>query len=408
MEGAGGVQHGVGHVLLALVHHVFDVQARLGGHVGDGVDQARLVPVQHADAAAAGALLGDGGHIHAVADVAVQQVIPQFIGSHHGAVLLAFGGGSAQVRRAHHIAAAQQSLGGEVGEVTGQLAVVQRVQQGGLVHQLAAGVVQQACALLHAGKGRGIQKALGLGGDGDVQGQVIALAQHLGQVHAVNHRAGQVPGSLHADVGVVAVDFHAQMHRIVGNLDADGAQADDAQLFAVQLRADKLLFALLHLFGQVHVLALQAVQPGVGGGQVAAAHDERADGQLGHSAGVGAGGVKHHNALLRAAVQRDVVHAGTRTGNGQQAVGQLLLVQRSAAHQNGVGGFSVIFHLEAVLGQPGQARRRDLIQSLYTIHNRFYLLAANLAAGGAHFRAPPAGPNDRGAALSRSPAQIPS
>ena len=168
------------------------------------------------------------------------------------------------------------------------------------------------------------------------------------------------------------------MHRIVGNLDADGAQADDAQLFAVQLRADKLLFALLHLFGQVHVLALQAVQPGVGGGQVAAAHDERADGQLGHSAGVGAGGVNHHTALLRAAVQRDVVHAGTRTGNGQQAVGQLLLVQRSAAHQNGVGGFSVILHLEAVLGQPGQARRRDLIQSLYTIHNPFYLLAACL------------------------------
>ena len=31
IHGTGGVQHGVGHVLFALVHHVFNVQARLGG-----------------------------------------------------------------------------------------------------------------------------------------------------------------------------------------------------------------------------------------------------------------------------------------------------------------------------------------------------------------------------------------
>ena len=39
VHGTGRVQHGVGHILFALVHHVFDVQARLGGQGGDLADQ---------------------------------------------------------------------------------------------------------------------------------------------------------------------------------------------------------------------------------------------------------------------------------------------------------------------------------------------------------------------------------
>ena len=58
IHGTGGVQHGVGHVLLALVHHVLDVQARLRGQGGDLADHARLVFVDDADALAAGAGLG--------------------------------------------------------------------------------------------------------------------------------------------------------------------------------------------------------------------------------------------------------------------------------------------------------------------------------------------------------------
>ena len=43
IHGTGGVQHGVGHVLFALVHHVFDVQTRFGGQGSDLADHARFV-----------------------------------------------------------------------------------------------------------------------------------------------------------------------------------------------------------------------------------------------------------------------------------------------------------------------------------------------------------------------------
>jgi len=50
---AGHVQQGVGNVLFALVHHVFDVQVGSGQDTGDGRDGARGVLVDDADAAAA-------------------------------------------------------------------------------------------------------------------------------------------------------------------------------------------------------------------------------------------------------------------------------------------------------------------------------------------------------------------
>src|SRR5699024_6597161 len=234
--GAGDIQHGVGHVFFGLVDHVLDVQAGGGGQGGDLADDARLVAVDDADAAAAGAGLLHVGHVHRVGDVAVAQVVAQLLGGHDGAVVLGLGGGGAQMGGADDAGPAQQLFGGKVGHVGGDLAAFQRVQDGRVVHQLAPGVVQHLDAVLAQGQGLGVDGVPGGGQVGHMDGQVVAQGQHIVQVDAVVDPAAQVPGGVDGDVGVVAVHLHAQGQGAVGHAGADGPQADDAQGLAGHLR----------------------------------------------------------------------------------------------------------------------------------------------------------------------------
>ena len=105
-----------------------------------------------ADTLAAGTGLVDFRHVDRVGNIAVFEVIADLLRCHDGAVVLGFRSGSAQVRGADDARLAQQGLGGEIGHVTGDLARLHGVQQGGGVHQLAAGVVQDPDAILAQGQ----------------------------------------------------------------------------------------------------------------------------------------------------------------------------------------------------------------------------------------------------------------
>ena len=241
IHGAGGVQHGVGHVLFALVHHVFDVQTGLGSQGGDLADHARLVLVDDADALAASAGLMHLRQVDRVGNVAVAQVIAQLLRRHDGAVVLGFRGGSTKVRGSHDAGTAQNGLRGEVGHVAGHLAVVHGFQQGGGVYQFAAGVVQNLDAVLAQGKGLGVDGVLGGGQVGHMDGDVVAQGQHIVQVYAVVHLTAQIPCGFNGDIGVVAVDFHAQLDGAVCHPGADGTQTDDTKGLALDLVANEML-----------------------------------------------------------------------------------------------------------------------------------------------------------------------
>ena len=71
----------------------------------------------------------------------------------------------------------------------------------------------------------------------------------------------KAPGRIHRDIRIVAVNLHAQASGGVGHQDADGAQADNAQLLALDLRADKSALALFHGLADRVPLALQAPEP---------------------------------------------------------------------------------------------------------------------------------------------------
>lgn len=159
VHGTGRVQHGVSHVLFALVHHVFNVQARFGGQGGDLADHAGLVLVDDADALAACTGLMHLGHVHRVGDVAVLEVIADLLHGHCGTVVLGLRRGSTQMRGADDAGLAQNGLSGEVGHVAGDLAGLHGLQQGCGVHQLTAGIVQDLHAVLAQGKGLGVLSA---------------------------------------------------------------------------------------------------------------------------------------------------------------------------------------------------------------------------------------------------------
>ena len=156
----------------------------------------------------------------------------------------------------HHALHAQHGVRREVCSVGRHFPLAQGLQQGVRVHQSAPGEVQNPHAVLHLLEGLAVYHALGVLGLGQVQRDVIALLIHLVQRGGEVHRAGQPPGVLHREVGVIAVDLHAQLAGGVGHQNADGAQAHHAQGLALDFRPGELPLALLNELLHLVPLAL--------------------------------------------------------------------------------------------------------------------------------------------------------
>ena len=129
----------------------------------------------------------------------------------------------------------------------------------------------------------------------------------------------QPQGGVHGQEGVVAVDVHAQGNGGIGHDGADGAQSDDADGLFIKLRANKGRFALFHHGGDLHAGGSLFPDPADSAGDIPGTDQHGTDHQFLHGIGIGAGGREHGDARLRAALQRNVVHAHARPGNGQQA-----------------------------------------------------------------------------------------
>ena len=121
------------------------------------------------------------------------------------------------------------------------------------------------------------------------------------------HRAGQVPGMLHRQIGVIAIDLHAQLGGGVCHQNADGPQAHNAQSLPLNFRPGKLALALLNQLFHLVALTLQGFHPVHGRHNFPGGQEQRGQHQLFHSVGVGAGGIEHHNALFQTFVNGNVV-----------------------------------------------------------------------------------------------------
>ena len=310
------------------------------------------------------------GQVDAVVDAAHFQVVAQLGSAHLGAVFFALGGGSTQVRNAGDLFHADHLVRGEVYHVAGQLAISQGGLQVVSIDQFGAGEVHQVGTLLHLGDLGRVDGAAGLVIQRNVIGHIVSLGQHFVLAGSTANAAGQAPRIFNGNEGIVAHDLHAQAAGgLVGHQRADGTQTDHAQGLAAELRTHELTLALFHQLGHISTLALQAGCPHISSGHIAAAHNQAADDQFGHSVGIGTGGVEHHDTLLGALVDRDVIHTGTGAGDGQQVVAQLHIVHGSRAHQNAVGGGLFLGHGVHISRKLGMDDIGNRIQRLNLEHN---------------------------------------
>ena len=249
-----------------------------------------------------------------MADIAVLQEIPELPGRHPRAVVFRLLGRSAQMRDHDRALDAHDLLGRKIGHIAAHLACHERIHDILLIHQHIPGQVQDHHAVFHQADGVLVDHAFRViqrrHMDRNIITHIVKLIYRLRMMDA----SGQIPGGSHRHIRVIAVHFHAQVHRRIGNLHADGAKSDHAELLALDLRPGKGFLLLLRDLGDIAVF-LVFLHPVDAADDIAGSQEHSGDGQLLHAVGIGARRVEYDDPFIRAAVQRDIVYPGSGTGN---------------------------------------------------------------------------------------------
>ena len=189
-------------------------------------------------------------------------------------------------------------------------------------------------------------------------------------------RAVELECAVNRQERVVAPYFHVERNGCVCDLDADRAQTDDAELLARDLRACISRLALLSRRADIR-RALEALYPVCA---CTTLRDASSSAQMTSSLTAFAfapGGVEYNDALLRAAVDRNVVYACACACDALEVLRKLDLVQLCGADQNRIivgevlraGIFRSIQIVQTDLG--------NLVVKLYVIH--FVLLCRTIS-----------------------------
>ena len=362
------IQHGVGVLAAAAVEHIGDVDMFLGHSGGEFTQGIGDIPVHDGNTTGLGADTHIAiGVIDGIDDVAVFQEVHHLTDRLLGAVILGFFRRSAQMRNGDDAFHTGGAGIGEVGDIAVDLAGLQCFFQGIVIHQLVSGKVQDQNTVDHLGECIGIEHFPGGIQQRGVQRNNVAIFVDLIQGLHMDHMAVQVPGSFYADIGVIAVDLHAQLSGGVGQRATHSAQANNTQPFVGDLMAGKLALALFHLFGNIGII-LVLLNPVNACHHITAAQKHAAQRQLHNAQSIGAGGIEYRHTSLRAFLQGDVIDAGTGSGNGQKIVSKFHIVHGRTADQNGlglidIGVFRVIFRPKCLaLGGNG-------VKIMQLIHN---------------------------------------
>jgi hypothetical protein len=185
-------------------------------------------------------------------------------------------------------------------------AVLEGQVKGLLVHDAAAGGVDDAHRRLHQPQLAVADEAERLGRLGQVDGDEVALAQQLLQAHQPD---AELRGAGGLDVRVVGDDVHVERRQPLGDEHADAAETEHADGLALQLDAGVLgALPLALLEGRVPLRNVPS------GGQ------KQRDRVLGGGDDVGGGGVDHHHPGLGGGLHVDVVESHARPGHHPQPV----------------------------------------------------------------------------------------
>ena len=182
------------------------------------------------------------------------------------------------------------------------------------------------------------------------------------------HTGGQLPRISHGDRRVETRDLHAEIQRGVGHLDADSAETDDAERFAGQFEANKLLLAGFDRFLQVFAGLLERLHIVARIAQVSGADQHARDHEFLDRVGICTRRVEHGNAAMREHVAGNVVGAGPGPADCRNRIRDLHVVHVVRTQQDCVRVRDLGRHLVALARQAPQSFHGDVVERQYLEH----------------------------------------
>ena len=199
--------------------------------------------------------------VYRVGDVAVFDVVNNFLNRHNRAVVLAFGRGRAKVGQADNVFVTDKVVASEVGDIASHSAVVKSRDNVCFNNKSVTGEVQQANALFHQRNRLRVYHTLCVRRCGNVESNIIALFVDFFYVFYVIYFARKFQSVFNVEIGVIAVNFHSETCRRVGNQNADCAQTDNAELLAHNFGTYKLALAFFNELAYFVALAFERFNP---------------------------------------------------------------------------------------------------------------------------------------------------
>ena len=154
-------------------------------------------------------------------------------------------------------------------------------------------------------------------------------------------RVVEIPCGVDGKVGIVAKDFHAEFNCGIGDLLADCAEADDAELLALDLGSGKRLLGLLRGLADRGIGGV-LLDPLNAANDIAAREEHRGNHEFLDAVGVRAGRIEHDDALLGVFRVGDVVDARACARDGEEIRARDELVHLGASHEDGIGLFEFL------------------------------------------------------------------
>ena len=165
---------------------------------------------------------------------------------------------------------------------------------------------------------------------------IVTLFVDIVYISHMVHGTAQTPCCTHRQIGIVSIYFHIQCYRRIGNLDADCPQSDDSQFFSHNLTARKALLLLLRCLCYIRVAA-ECLYPFDAPYHIPGSQQHAGNYQLLHTVSIRTGSIEHHDPLLRAFVQWNVIDACTGPGHRQKPFRQLHVMHRGRTHERRAG-----------------------------------------------------------------------
>ena len=308
--------------------------------------------------------------VDAVADVAVLQVIHEFLGCHHRAIVLGLRRGSSKVRRRDTSSHSGYSRIGEVGNIPADPAGSDLLNDGFLVNQDIPRHIDEDHAFLHLLNSFSADHTLCGRKCGHVDRDEVASVVNLIKVKNVCDLPVQMPRRVYRHIRIIAIYFHTEFYRHIGHAHADRAESDDAESLSGELGSGEFLLFLLGGLRDIRIIPVGA-DPVDAFNDITGCQQHSCQNHLLYAVGICAGSVEDHNSFSGAALQRNIIDSRACSCDRQKLRRKLHIMHSRASNQYSLG-LGNLFRFLEIRREHLQSFVRNVVETCVFEH-RFVL-----------------------------------